>query len=106
MKQDINQYIQVYASMLKVKGKPILQHIIEQLTDQGFQNFAITLNYLGNVIQDFFQDGSAWDVNITYTRESQPLGTAGAVRLIEPVPEKTFMVMNADVISPFDLIKK
>ncbi|MCR4308128.1 MAG: nucleotidyltransferase family protein [Candidatus Berkelbacteria bacterium] len=89
--------------MLKVRGKPILQHIIEQLIDQGFQHFAITLNYLGRVIQDFFQDGSAWDVNISYTRENQPLGTAGAVRLIEPAPEKTFVVMNADVISPFDL---
>jgi NDP-sugar pyrophosphorylase family protein len=81
----------------------MLQHIVEQLIDQGFQHFAITLNYLGQVIQDFFQDGSAWDVSIRYTEENIPLGTAGAIRLIEPAPKKTFAVMNADVMSPFDL---
>jgi dTDP-glucose pyrophosphorylase len=89
--------------MLKVRGKPILQRLLEQLIDQGFQRFTITLNYLGQVIQDFFQDGSAWDVTITYTEETKPLGTAGAIRLIEPMPEDTFVVMNGDVMSPFDV---
>ncbi len=55
------------------------------------------------MVQEFFQDGSAWDVSITYTQESLPLGTAGAIRLIEPAPQKTFVVMNADVISPFEV---
>ncbi len=41
--------------MLKVRGKPILQHIIEQLIDQGFQHFAITLNYLGQWCRNFFR---------------------------------------------------
>ena len=89
--------------MLKIRGKPILQHIIEQAIDQGFQNFVVALNYLGDVIQQHFNDGSAWGVNISYTRETEPLGTAGALSLIEPVPDARLVAMNADVITPFDL---
>lgn len=89
--------------MLKVKGKPILQRLLEQLIGQGFQRFIITLNYLGHVIQDHFENGSAWDVSIKYIEEDQPLGTAGAIRLINPAPEDTFVVMNGDVMSPFDM---
>jgi dTDP-glucose pyrophosphorylase len=89
--------------MLKVKGKPILQRLLEQLIDQGFQRFVFTLNYLGHVIQDYFQDGSAWNASIEYIEEDQPLGTAGALRLIDPAPQDTFVVMNGDVISQFDV---
>ena len=89
--------------MLKVRGKAILQHILEQLIEQGFYRYVITLNYLGDVIREHFQEGAAWGVEIAYTEENKPLGTAGAVGLIDPAPDKTFIVLNGDVISPFDL---
>lgn len=88
--------------MLHVRGKPMLQHLLEQYIDQGFCRFVITLNYLGKTVRDFFGDGSNWGVSIAYTEEEQSLGTAGSLSLIDPAPDKTFIVMNADVLSPFD----
>lgn len=61
--------------MLRVDGKPILQHIIENAKADGFSNFIIAVYYLGNLIEDYFKDGSELGVKIEYIKESEPLGT-------------------------------
>jgi hypothetical protein len=63
--------------MLEVGGKPLLQHIIEKARADGFQNFVISLHYLGRMIEEYFGDGNKYDVHIDYLREDEPLGTAG-----------------------------
>lgn len=84
--------------MLQVAGKPILEHIIERAKLDGFSRFVLAIHYLGNVIEDYFGDGTLFGVQIEYLREESPLGTAGALSLIDPHPDLPFIVTNGDVI--------
>jgi dTDP-glucose pyrophosphorylase len=88
--------------MLPVVGKPMLQHIIERAKSQGFRRFVLSLNYLGQMIRDHFGDGSTYGVEIAYVAEREPLGTAGALSLIQPRPDKDFIVTNGDVLTDVD----
>ena len=88
--------------MLLVAGKPMLQHIIERAKSQGFGGFVLSLNYLGDMIRDHFGDGSAYGVQIAYVDEDEPLGTAGALSLIQPRPDSAFVVTNGDVLTDID----
>jgi dTDP-glucose pyrophosphorylase len=85
--------------MLPVAGKPMLEHIIERARGDGFRHFVLAVMYLGHVIEDYFGDGSRWQVRIDYLRENSPLGTAGALGLLDPLPSAPFVVTNGDVLS-------
>lgn len=85
--------------MLELGGKPMLEHIIQRAMAEGFRRFVVTLNYLGHMIEDYFGSGERLGVEIKYTREVDPLGTAGALSLLEDVPSEPFVVTNGDVIT-------
>ena len=85
--------------LLQVSGKPMLQHIIERSKLEGFSQFVIAIHYLGHMIADCFGDGERLGVEITYLRENIPLGTAGALSLLNPKPGLPFVVTNGDVIT-------
>lgn len=85
--------------MLKVGGKPILETIIEGFKQYGFTDFVLSVNYKKEVIQNYFQNGEAFDVNISYIEETKRLGTAGALSLIPKKPKKPIFVMNGDLLT-------
>ena len=85
--------------LLPVAGKPMLEHIIERAKAEGFEHFVLAIHYLGHMIEEYFGDGSRWRVKIEYLRESSPLGTAGAVGLLDPRPDAPFVVTNGDVLT-------
>jgi NDP-sugar pyrophosphorylase family protein len=85
--------------MLQLGGKPILEHIIEGAKKEGFSEFVIAIHHLGNVIEEFFGDGQSLGVKITYIREKSPLGTAGALSLLDPKPTKPIIVTNGDILT-------
>jgi dTDP-glucose pyrophosphorylase/CBS domain-containing protein len=85
--------------LLPVAGKPMLEHIIERAKLQGFSRFKLAIHYLGHMIEEYFGDGSMFGVEISYLREDQPLGTAGALGLLEPAPNAPFLVTNGDVLT-------
>jgi dTDP-glucose pyrophosphorylase len=85
--------------MLEVGGKPVLQITIERLIGQGFKNFTLCVNYLASRIEDHFGDGSEFGASIDYVREADPLGTAGALRLLAAPPASPFIVMNGDILT-------
>jgi NDP-sugar pyrophosphorylase family protein len=85
--------------LLPVGGKPLLEHIIERAKAEGFRRFALAIHYLGHMIEDYFGDGARWQVHIEYLREGAPLGTAGAIGLLNPRPEAPFVVSNGDVLT-------
>lgn len=85
--------------MLPVGDKPMLEHIIERAMGNGFSHFLIAVHYLGHMIEEYFGDGSKWDVRIDYIREESPLGTAGALGLLAERPEAPFVVTNGDVLT-------
>jgi dTDP-glucose pyrophosphorylase len=85
--------------MLKVGERPILETIILQFKDHGFQRFVIATHYLGDQIADYFGDGSRFGAEITYLRETEPLGTAGALSLLADRPTEPFFLMNGDLLT-------
>lgn len=85
--------------LLPVGGKPMLEHIIERSRAEGFRRFVLAIHYLGHMIEDYFGDGSRWQVQIDYLREESPLGTAGAIALLDPRPDAPFVVSNGDVLT-------
>ncbi len=85
--------------LLLVAGKPMLEHIIERAKLEGFNNFILAVHYLGHMIKDYFGDGKKFGVHIEYLCEQSPLGTAGALSLLNPIPISPFVVTNGDVIT-------
>ena len=85
--------------MIKVGGKPILQHIIENASSRGFYNFYLSVNYLKHKIKDYFGDGSKFDVKINYIEENKPLGTAGSLSLLKTVNKLPLIIVNGDTIT-------
>ena len=86
--------------MLPVQGKPILHHIINKASADGFKNIVISINYLGQQIVDYFGDGSAYNVNIQYIQEKEPMGTAGALSLLaNNITNNMVVVTNGDVLT-------
>ena len=85
--------------LLKVGNKPILETIIKNFASHGFINITISLNYKGEMIKEYFGDGSEFGVNIDYIEENIRLGTAGALSLIKDPPQEPFFVMNADLLT-------
>lgn len=85
--------------MLPVAGKPMLEHIIDRAKLEGFSHFVLAIHYLGKMIEEYFGNGARLGVQIDYLREQSPLGTAGALGLLNPRPDAPFVVTNGDVIT-------
>jgi len=85
--------------LLRVGDKPIMHHIIERAKSEGFYKFLISINYLGKMIEDYFGDGSKFHVEISYLREEEPLGTAGALSLLKGVSGAPYLITNGDVLT-------
>lgn len=88
--------------MVEVNGRPILENIILSLKSQGFSQFYVSLNYLGEMIEDHLKDGAALDVSISYTRETQKMGTGGAISLIAEPLNAPMLVLNGDILTNLD----
>ncbi len=97
--------------MIKIQGKPILEREIECLKKQGYRDIIITVSYLGDIIVDYFGDGSGvspatgepFGVNIQYYFEDQPLGNAGALLKLRDKLDDDFLLLNADVLFDIDI---
>jgi dTDP-glucose pyrophosphorylase len=85
--------------MLEVAGRPMLEYLVLRAKKSGFVKFAISIHHQGEVIEDYFGDGSSLGVQISYLRENRPLGTAGSLALIDPVASEPVVVSNADLVS-------
>jgi dTDP-glucose pyrophosphorylase len=85
--------------LLPVAGRPMLEHIIERAKLEGFTHFVLAIHYLGHMIENHFGSGERVGVQIDYLREQAPLGTAGALGLLDPRPDAPFVVTNGDVIT-------
>lgn len=85
--------------LLSVAGKPMLEHIINRAKLEGFNHFVLAIHYLGHMIETYFGNGERLGVQIDYLREQSPLGTAGALALLNPIPDAPFVVTNGDVMA-------
>lgn len=85
--------------MLKVGHDPILQHIINNFKQYGYNKILISVNYKSEIIENYFQDGLAYGVKIEYIRENKRLGTAGGIKLARDYIDKPFFVINGDIFT-------
>jgi NDP-sugar pyrophosphorylase family protein len=95
--------------MILLAGKPILEHHLTWLRQNGVTHAVLLCGYRADVIQDYFEDGSRWGLNIEYSVEDEPLGRGGALKLaFGRVPKREGLVIgtNGDVISnqPLSLV--
>ncbi|MEA2518435.1 MAG: hypothetical protein QOF49_515 [Chloroflexota bacterium] len=88
--------------MLRVAGRPILERIVLHLVGHGLKRISISINYLGDVIEEHFGDGSGFGCTIDYVREETALGTAGAIGLLAEPPEEPLVVINGDLVTQAD----
>lgn len=91
--------------MLKINGKPILEHILVGLKNQGFKNIFISTNYLAEKIENYFKDGNHLGLNIKYLREKKPLGTGGPLGNLKKFINSSddIFVINGDILTSLDL---
>ena len=80
--------------MLEVGGVPLLERQIISLSRIGIKKIYISVNYLSNQIEDYFEDGSRYNTQISYLKESTKMGTAGSISLITEDPIAPFLIIN------------
>ncbi len=91
--------------MIPIGGKPILEYTVEILKKQGYREIILVVGHLGEVIKNYFGDGSEWGVSISYITEETPLGTAGALFYLKDKIDADFLLINGDIIFDVDIQK-
>ncbi len=91
--------------LMPVGDYPILEILMRQLKEAGVTKFIICVGYLESLIRSYFGDGSKWGIEIKYSSEDEPLGTAGPLKLIEGELNETFFFMNGDLFTDVNLKK-
>ena len=89
--------------MVPLVNKPVIAHIMDLLKRHGITDVVVTLQYMADAVQDYFGDGSAMGMNIQYSIEEVPLGTAGSVKHAQANLDDTFIVISGDAATDFDL---
>jgi NDP-sugar pyrophosphorylase family protein len=87
--------------LMPVGERPILDVVLRQLKWRGFERVTISTGYMAELIEAFFGDGAKIGIPVDYVREDEPLGTAGALALVEGLDDD-FLVMNGDVLTDID----
>ena len=85
--------------MLQLGSKPIIEHNIDRLISFGIKKIYISVKYLGEQIVDYLGDGNQKNINIEYVWENEPLGTAGALALIDNLTTEHILLMNSDLFT-------
>ena len=88
--------------LMPIGDMPILEVLLRQIKNAGIEDVVITVGHLADLLRTFFQDGNALGLNITYSFEKSPLGTAGPLSLVKGL-DRTFLVSNGDVLTTLDL---
>jgi D-glycero-alpha-D-manno-heptose 1-phosphate guanylyltransferase len=83
-------------SMALISGKPFLQLLLERLGSQGVDDVVLGTGYMAEKIERYFGDGKQFTLRIRYSREHEPLGTGGALKLAEPLISDPVLVLNGD----------
>ncbi len=89
--------------MLAVAGRPLLEHNVRLLARHGFTDIVINTHYYPESIERYFGDGAAFGVKITYSREQELLGTAGALNPMRAELSSTFLVLYGDNLTSCNL---
>jgi mannose-1-phosphate guanylyltransferase/phosphomannomutase len=89
--------------MVPIVGKPCMEHILELLREHGLTDVIVTVAFLPQAIRSYFGEGDTLGLDIGYSVEESPLGTAGSVRLAARQLDETFLVISGDALCDLDL---
>jgi len=90
-----------------VAGRPFLDYVLGYLRDQGISNLILCTGYDARHVHEFCQNGMQWNMRITYSQESEPLGTGGAIKHAERwIDSDPFWVLNGDSLANADLARQ
>lgn len=92
--------------MLPIANKPILEHLLIEVSQAGITDFIFIVGYCDEQIRAHFGKGEKWGVNIAYCNQRKQQGTADALRMVEGLVDGNFLVINGDVIVNRKDIKK
>lgn len=100
----LQPYTTVFPKPLMPIGEhPILELVVRQLARHDFRDITLAVGHLAELIMAYFGDGARWGVHLRYSREEQPLGTAGPLSLLKAQLSRPFLVMNGDLLTDLDL---
>jgi NDP-sugar pyrophosphorylase family protein len=88
--------------LMPIGDRPVLDIVVRQLKAHGFERITIATGYLAELIEAFFGSGEKYGIPIDYYREQEPLGTVGALALIDGAADQDILVMNGDVLTDID----
>ena len=88
--------------LLPIKGKPIIEHAINNFKKHGIKDIILSIGYKADKIKEYFGDGSKFGVNIFYCIEDEPLGTGGAIKKAAENINETFIAINGDNLADFN----
>jgi len=88
--------------MVRVAGRPMIERLVLHLVGHGIRDIYIAVNYLSDVVENHFGDGSSFGCSIIYLKEESPLGSGGALSLLPPGIEDPLLVMNGDLVTQTD----
>jgi mannose-1-phosphate guanylyltransferase/phosphomannomutase len=92
--------------MLPIMNKPMMEHTMMMLKDLGVTEFIVLLYFKPEIIQNYFGDGSAFGIKVTYIVPDDDYGTAGAVKLAqEAIGDDNFIIISGDLVTDFDFAK-
>ncbi len=92
--------------MLPVAGRPILEHLLNEVKAAGITEFVFIVGYCDKQVRSYFGSGEKWGVKIDYSEQRKQLGTADAIRMVSGVVDGNFMVVNGDVVVNCNDIKR
>jgi len=90
-------------ALLKVQGKTITEHLFDLLKKYGIREAILCVGYLQYRIKEYFGDGSGLGISITYVEETEPLGTAGPLKLAKKYLKDSFIVSNGDELKNINI---
>ncbi len=91
--------------LIAIGEKPVLEHQILLLQKYGITDIALLVGHLAHDIEEYCGDGSRWGVSISYEREQEPLGTAGALRVLERKIKEDFLLLSGDVMTNINVAR-
>jgi len=91
--------------MLPLGDKPLMEHMVIQLSKTGITDILVTVSYLRKTIEDYFGNGQELGVHIRYVRTAKPMGTAGQLKTVERLVKESFVVLYGDSLVEADIGK-
>lgn len=93
-------------ALIEAGGRPLIAHVIERLARAGITELVVNVSHLAGTIERTLGDGTAFGVSITYSREAQPLETAGGIAYALPLlGDAPFLAVNSDIYCDFDFVR-